>query len=103
MTSLVQGATFTWDELVLPCALLQLCWRICQSADPVLVIFHNGTPLSRPQLISHLQDILSQVGVNITNFSGHSFQIGAVSMAAAAGLSDSFIRVDGNQQPSQHT
>ena len=68
-----------------------------------LFIFHDGTPLSRIQLISHLRHALSQVGVNPTNFSGHSFRIGAASTAAAAGFSDSFIQKLGRWQSTAFT
>ena len=57
-----------------------------------LFIFQDGTPLSRVHLISHLRDALAQVGVDVTNFSGHSFRIGAASTAARAGFRDSFIQ-----------
>ena len=35
---------------------------------------------------------LSQLGADVSKFSGHSFRIGAASTAARAGLSDSFIQ-----------
>ena len=57
-----------------------------------LFIFKDGSPLSRVQLISHLRDALSQIGVDVTNFSGHSFRIGAATTAAKAGFNDSFIQ-----------
>ena len=39
-----------------------------------------------------MRDTLSQLGADVTKFSGHSFHIGAASMAATAGFSDSFIQ-----------
>ena len=57
-----------------------------------LFIFRDGSPLSRVQLISHLRDALSQIGVDVTNFSGHSFHIGAATTAAKAGFNDSLIQ-----------
>ena len=65
---------------------------IRQSTPGPHFIFHDDTPLSRPQLISHLRHALSLLGMNVSNYSGHSFRIGAASTAAAAGLSDSCIQ-----------
>ena len=78
--------------ILCPVAAVLAYLSIRPSTPGPLFIFHDGTPLSRAQLISHLRDALSQVGVKATNFSGHSFRIGAASTAAAAGLSDSFIQ-----------
>ena len=47
-----------------------------------LFIFQDGTPLSRSKLITILRNSLSQLGVEATKFSGHSFCIGAASAAA---------------------
>ena len=57
-----------------------------------LFLFQDGTPLSRSQLVVHLRDALSQLGMDVARFSGHSFRIGAASTAARAGFSDSFIQ-----------
>lgn len=42
-----------------------------------LFILQDGTLLSRGHLVSHLQEALSQAGIDTANFSGHSFRIGA--------------------------
>ena len=60
-----------------------------------LFIFQDGTPLSRPLLVTHLQEALTRAGVDTASYSGHSFRIGAASAAAAAGLSDSLIQTLG--------
>ena len=57
-----------------------------------LFIFQDGTPLSRDRLVVHMRHSLSQLGADVSKFSGHSFRIGAASTAARAGLSDSFIQ-----------
>ena len=68
-----------------------------------LFIFQNGTPLSRGRLVSHLHEALSQVGINVNNYSGHSFRIGAATAAAKAGFSDSFIQTLGRWRSSAFT
>lgn len=60
-----------------------------------LFVFQNGTPLSRAHLVTHLREALSQVGVDMTNYSGHSFRVGAASTAARVGFTDSFIQTLG--------
>lgn len=68
-----------------------------------LFIFDDGTPLSRPQLVLHLRHALSQLGISVANYSGHSFRIGAASTAAAVGFSDSFIQKLGRWKSSAFT
>ena len=53
----------------------------------------GGSTLSRPKLIQSLHGALAAAGIDDSRFSGHSFQIGAVTTAARAGLSDSLIAV----------
>lgn len=65
-----------------------------QSQGP-LFIFKDGTPLSRNHLVRHLREAFSQVDLDASKFSGHSFRIGAATTATAAGLSDSFIQTLG--------
>ena len=40
-----------------------------------LFVFQDGTPLSRTQPVSHLQEALSRIGVATANYSGHSFRL----------------------------
>ena len=65
-----------------------------------LFIWENGTPLSRAQLVKHLQEVLTQAGIDTTHFSGHSFRIGAASTVARMGFSDSFIQTLGRWKSS---
>lgn len=46
-----------------------------------LFINSNGTPMSRKQFVSKVQEALHLTGVNERHFNGHSFQIGAASQA----------------------
>lgn len=68
-----------------------------------LFILQDGTPLTRGRLVTHLRQALSQLNVNATNFSGHSFRIGAATAAARAGLSDSLIQSLGRWKSSAFT
>lgn len=70
-----------------------LAYLAIRSPNPgPLFVFQDGTPLSRQHLVAHLRKALEGVGVDVTNYSGHSFRIGAASTAARAGFSDSFIQ-----------
>ena len=73
-----------------------LAYLAIRSPSPgPLFIFQDGTPLSRQQLVAHLRNALAGIGVDVANYSGHSFRIGAASTAARAGFSDSFIQTLG--------
>ena len=55
---------------------------------PQLHVFSAGTlsPLTRSKLTEILRHLLSQAGMYPSNYASHSFQIGAATTAAAAGL-----------------
>ena len=65
--------------------------------------FQDGTPLSRTHLVTHIRDALSRAGIDASQFSGHSFRIGAASTAAQAGLNDSLIQMLGRWKLSAFT
>ena len=46
----------------------------------------------RSAFISHLKEALTNVGIDLTQFAGHSFCIGAATTAAKRGLSNSPIK-----------
>lgn len=54
--------------------------------------FSVGTPLSRRRLVDELRRALTATGFDCTQYSGHSFRIGAATTAAARGVEDSTIR-----------
>ena len=62
---------------------------VARISEPMF-IRENGTPLTRVYLVAAVRSALSQAGINVQGYSGHSFRIGAA--AAAAGLSDSLIQ-----------
>ena len=53
------------------------------------------SPLTRSQLVNNLRKVLTQAGVDASNFTGHSFRIGAATAAAANGVEDSLIQTLG--------
>ena len=57
-----------------------------------LFIQEDGHPLPRESLVTWLRSNLVSAGINATHFSGHSFRIGAASVAAARGVADSIIQ-----------
>ena len=76
---------------------------ICPSTPGPLFHLQDGTPLSRTHLVTHIRDALSCAGIDASQFSGHSFRIGAASTAAQAGLNDSLIQMLGRWKSSAFT
>ena len=91
-THLYLGRTGT---LLCPVSALLAYFAIRPPHRGPLFIFKNGTPLSREHLVTHLRKALSQLGIDVTYFSGHSFGIGAATTAARTGFGDSFIQTLG--------
>ena len=60
--------------------------------------FGSGTALTREALVKQLRSTLSQFDVDVSQYLGHSFHIGAVTTAAAVGLEDSLIKTLGRWQ-----
>ncbi len=57
-----------------------------------LFILQNGSPLSRNYLVAHVRQALAEGGMDVSNFSGHSFRIGGAITAALASIPDSTIQ-----------
>ena len=57
--------------------------------------FSNGQPLTRDSFVKKVQSALQSRGVEVTAYTGHSFQIRAAMTAAARGLPDSLIKTLG--------
>ena len=64
--------------------------------------FVSGVPLTREALVRHLRSALSQFDLDTSQYSGHSFRIGAATTAAAVGLEDSLIKTLGRWQSSAY-
>ena len=59
--------------------------------DPFFV-FKDGTPLTKTIFVARVRDPLREAGLNPLHYAGHSFRIGAATVAAQVGLEDSVIR-----------
>ena len=81
--------------VICPVSALLAYLAIRSSSPGPLLIFQDGTPLSRQQLVAHQHSALARIGVDGANYAGHSFRIGAASTAARAGFSDTFIQTLG--------
>ena len=68
-----------------------------------LFLFRDGTTLSKPRLIGSLRQVLGEVGVDSSRYSGHSFRIRAATAAAKLGVSDSMIKALGRWKSSAFT
>lgn len=79
-------------QLLCPVAALLGYLAVRPPTPGALLIFEDGSPLSRPQLVSRLQAALRLAGIPTDGYTGHSFRIGAATAAAQAGLSDSMIQ-----------
>lgn len=64
--------------------------------------FASGAALTRDALVKHLRSALSHFDVDVSQYSGHSFRIGAATAAAAVGLEDSLIKTLGRWQSSAY-
>ena len=60
-----------------------------------LFILQSGTPLTQTFLVVELKKALEQVGIEQSRYNGHSFRIGAATMAARQGIEDSMIQTLG--------
>ena len=65
---------------------------IRSSATGPLFLHADGTPLTRPELISAVHLALTTTGMDLSRYTGQSFRIGAATSAALAGLLDSLIQ-----------
>ena len=63
-----------------------------------LLIWQDGSPLSRDYFVRCVKDILSKLGFDSEAYSGHSFRIGAATTAAMAGIQDHTIKMLGGWQ-----
>ena len=57
--------------------------------------FQDGCSLTRQHHVAKLREVLQEVGLHPEKYAGHSFRIGAATMAAACGVQDSLIKTMG--------
>ena len=67
-----------------------------------LVVFEDGSLLSRDKLVSAIRSALQLAGVDAWNYTGHSFRIGAATTAAQVGLEDSVVKMLGRWESSAY-
>ena len=60
-----------------------------------LFVTQEGSPLTRAMLVTRLHAALQQAGIPSSQYSGHSFRIGAATTAARNGMEDSLIQTLG--------
>ena len=63
----------------------------------------NCKPFSREGFIPYLRDILTRLGYNEYDYSGHSLHVGAATSAASAGIKDNLIKTLGLWNSSCYT
>ena len=61
------------------------------SGEGPLFQFSNGSPLTRAKLVSEFRQALSSTEVQADGYTGHWFQIGAATTAAAKGIPDNIM------------
>ena len=74
---------------------LQVYNRTSQDSNAPLFLDAMKRPFSREVFLSYLRDILTRLGYRSSDYSGHSFRIGAGTSAAAAGVEDHLIKTLG--------
>ena len=98
---------FTWDrltyQLLCPVATLLGYLPIWPPTPGPLFILEDGSPLSRPCLVSQLQATLQLAGIPTNGYTGHGFRIGAATAAAQAGLRNSMIQKIGRWKSAAFT
>ena len=67
-----------------------------------LFLFSDGRPLTKQRFIHCVREALSAMGVDSSQYAGHSFRIGAATAAAACGLNDSTIQMLGRWRSSAY-
>ena len=64
--------------------------------------FANGSHLTRDRFVQAVRAALNQVGVDSTQYAGHSFRIGAATTAAQRGVPESLIKTLGHWESSAY-
>ena len=84
----------TGDDLCPVSALLSYLSR--RGSKPgALFQWQDGTPLSKTKFVEATRQALTAAQLSAKDYAGHSFRIGAATIAAMAGLEDSTIQIPG--------
>ena len=96
-----QGITLcvgrTYNELCPVAAVLAFMARQTTYKGPLFVLA-SGQPLTRQKLVDFIKQAIQQAGIDLSNYTGHSFRIGAATTAAANGIGDATIQTLGTGQ-----
>lgn len=84
-----------FNRTVCPVQLLLDYLRLRGTAAGQLFLNENGQPVHRKDFADLLALVFRRAGLPCSNYKSHSFRIGAASLAAEQGLSDSQIRLMG--------
>ena len=75
------------SPVVCPVLAVQGYLQVCPYGKEALLIRFNGMPLTRYQFQAVLKKVAARLGLEISQYSSHSFRIGAATTAAMNGLS----------------
>jgi len=88
-------------QLIVVDHLLGISANLCGFSPGPLFLFQNGRPLSRALLTDWLRQTLASANIP-SNFSSHSFRIGAATVAARNGVLDHLIQALGRWSSSAY-
>ena len=93
------------DDILCPMSALLAYMYLARRPSTLgpLFLLQSGKPLSRQLLVSKVRHILESAGLDVAQYNGHSFRIGAATSAAEAGLNDSTIQQLGRWKSSAFT
>ena len=84
-------------------AYLILAYLIRRGSGPgPLFRFQDGKPLTRSRFVERIRQALTEVGIDPTPYSGHSFRSGAATTAARQGIGDATIKMLGRWKSSAY-
>ena len=79
------------DQLLCPVKALLAYIAVRGQVPGPLFYFKDGQPLTREKLVTNLRAAVSEAGVDPKSYAGHSFRIGAATVAYLNGIDDSTI------------
>ena len=93
----------TWVKLFIGCTGNALCpvaavlvyLAARDNKSGPLFNFADSKLLTKERFVHHTREALSQPGINASNYAGHSFRIGAVTVGTAVGIQDSTFNMPG--------
>ena len=86
----------------LPVAAILNYMAVHPRVDGFLLVHDDGSPLTRDQFVRLVKKALCSANIDDTGYSGHSFRIGAATVAAAAGVPAHFIKMLGRWESSAY-